>query len=98
MSPNAITSVLTSRVGSLGARRGRRQSGRRGRGWGWGWGAAALSLLRARRHGRGTDVGSRASRTARPHYATGPAAMQELQGANSHGGKSQFNRGTVKGQ
>lgn len=96
MSPNAITSVLSSRVGSLGARRGRRQSGRRG--WGWGWGAAALSLLRARRHGRGTDVGSRASRTARPHYATGPAAMQGLQGANSHGGKSQFNRGTVKGQ
>lgn len=96
MSPNAITSVLTSRVGSLGARRGRRQSGRRGRGWGWG--AAALSLLRARRHGRGTDVGPRASRTARPHYATGPAAMQGLQGANSHGGKSQFNRGTVKGQ
>lgn len=94
MSPNAITSVLTSRVGSLGARRGRRQSGRRG----WGWGAAALSLLRAWRHGRGTDVGSRASRTARPHYATGPAAMQGLQGANSHGGKSQFNRGTVKGQ
>lgn len=96
MSPNAITSVLTRRVGSLGARRGRRQSGRRGRGWGWG--AAALSLLRARRHGRGTGVGSRASRTARPHYATGPAAMQGLQGANSHGGKSQFNRGTVKGQ